>query len=41
LNQAGFRAGGFRLPLVEPDTTAAETIMAEVRRQRIDLAVTV
>ena len=41
LNQAGFRAGGFRLPLVEPDATAAEKIMAEVRRQRIDLAVTV
>lgn len=41
LNQAGFRAGGFRLPLVEPDATAAEKIMSEVRRQRIDLAVTV
>jgi 4-hydroxy-tetrahydrodipicolinate synthase len=41
LNQVGFPAGGFRLPLVEPDATAAEKIMAEVRRQRIDLAVTV
>jgi 4-hydroxy-tetrahydrodipicolinate synthase len=41
LNQVGFPAGGFRLPLVEPDTAAAEKVMAEVRRQRIDLAVTV
>jgi 4-hydroxy-tetrahydrodipicolinate synthase len=41
LNQAGFPAGGHRLPLVEPDAAAAEKIMAEVRRQRIDLAVAV
>jgi 4-hydroxy-tetrahydrodipicolinate synthase len=41
LNQIGFPVGGFRLPLVEPDATAAEKVMAEVRRQRIDLAVTV
>lgn len=41
LNQAGFPAGGFRLPLVEPDAAAAEKVMAEVRRQRIDLAVAV
>ena len=41
LNQVGFPAGGFRLPLVEPDAAAAEKVMAEVRRQRIDLAVTV
>ena len=41
LNQLGFRTGGFRLPLVEPSTEAAEKVMAAVRRQRIDLAVTV
>jgi len=41
LNQVGFPVGGFRLPLVEPDAAAAEKVMAEVRRQRIDLAVTV
>ena len=41
LNQVGFPAGGFRLPLVEPDAAAAEKVMAEVRRQRIDLAVAV
>jgi len=41
LNQVGFRAGGFRLPLVEPSAEAAEIVMAAVRRQRIDLAVTV
>jgi 4-hydroxy-tetrahydrodipicolinate synthase len=41
LNRVGFPAGGFRLPLVEPDGVAAEKVMAEVRRQRIDLAVTV
>ena len=41
LNQAGFPAGGFRLPLVEPDAAAAEKIMAEVHRQHIDLAVAV
>lgn len=41
LNQVGFPAGGFRLPLVEPDPAAAEKVMAEVRRHRIDLAVAV
>jgi len=41
LNAIGFRVGAPRLPLVEPDTEAAERIMAEVRRQRIDLAVAV
>jgi len=41
LNQVGLPAGGFRLPLVEPDAAAADKIMAEVKRQRIDLAVTV
>ncbi len=41
LNQIGFRVGAPRLPLVEPEGAAAEQIVAEVRRQRIDLAVTV
>lgn len=41
LNGIGFRVGGVRLPLVEPDAATGERIMAEVRRQRIDLAVTV
>ena len=41
LNQIGFRVGAPRLPLVEPEGAAAEQIMAEVRRQQIDLAVTV
>ena len=41
LNGIGFSAGKPRLPLVEPDDAAGEAIMAEVRRQRIDLAVAV
>ena len=41
LNQVGFRVGAPRLPLVEPEGDAAERIMAEVRRNRIDLAVAV
>jgi 4-hydroxy-tetrahydrodipicolinate synthase len=41
LNQIGFRVGAPRLPLVEPEGAAAEQIVAEVRRQQIDLAVTV
>jgi 4-hydroxy-tetrahydrodipicolinate synthase len=41
LRQAGFDAGGFRLPLCEPDEAAAEKITAELRRQHIDLAVAV
>jgi len=41
LNQIGFRVGAPRLPLVEPEGTPAEQIVAEVRRQQIDLAVTV
>ena len=41
LNQVGFRVGAPRLPLVEPDGDAAERIVAEVRRSRIDLAVAV
>ncbi len=41
LNQVGFRVGAPRLPLVEPEGEAAERIVAEVRRSRIDLAVAV
>jgi len=41
LNQVGFRVGAPRLPLVEPEGDAAERIMAEVRRSRVDLAVAV
>jgi 4-hydroxy-tetrahydrodipicolinate synthase len=41
LNQVGFRVGAPRLPLVEPEGSAVEQIVAEVRRQQIDLAVTV
>jgi 4-hydroxy-tetrahydrodipicolinate synthase len=41
LNGIGFNVGALRLPLVEPDEAAGEQIMAEVRRQRIDLAVAV
>jgi 4-hydroxy-tetrahydrodipicolinate synthase len=37
----GFRMGGFRLPLCEPDDETGERIMAEVRRHQIDLAVAV
>ena len=41
LNQIGFRVGATRLPLVEPDEAAAESITAEVRRHQIDLTVKV
>jgi 4-hydroxy-tetrahydrodipicolinate synthase len=41
LNGVGFEVGTPRLPLVEPDSDVGERIMAEVRRQRIDLAVAV
>lgn len=41
LNGIGFPVGAPRLPLVEPDAQAGERIMAEVRRQRVDLAVAV
>src|SRR3990170_8501725 len=41
LNVLGFRVGGVRLPLVEPDQAAGERIAAEGRRQRIDLPVAV
>ena len=38
LRQLGWKVGGLRLPLVDPDEAAATKIMAEVRRHRIDLA---
>jgi 4-hydroxy-tetrahydrodipicolinate synthase len=41
IGQLGFDAGGFRLPLCEPDAAAVAAIMAEVRRHQIDLAVAV
>jgi len=37
VNQAGFRVGGLRLPLTEPDADSAAKIMATVRRYTIDL----
>ncbi|MGD0114982.1 MAG: 4-hydroxy-tetrahydrodipicolinate synthase [Dehalococcoidia bacterium] len=39
LRELGCKVGGLRLPLVEPDEAGAAKIMAEVRRQRIDLVV--
>ncbi|MCH8161863.1 MAG: 4-hydroxy-tetrahydrodipicolinate synthase [Chloroflexi bacterium] len=41
MNQIGFSVGGLRLPLCEPDDETGAEIMAEVRRQTIDLAVAV
>src|SRR3990170_606636 len=41
LNVVGFRVGGVRLPLVEPDQVTGERIAAEGGRQRIDLPVAV
>lgn len=41
LNGIGFSVGAPRLPLVEPDEAAGKRIMAEVRRQHVDLAVAV
>jgi 4-hydroxy-tetrahydrodipicolinate synthase len=41
LNGIGFNVGKPRLPLVAPDEAAGEAIMAEVRRQQVDLAVAV
>ena len=41
LNRLGFPAGGFRLPLVEPDEATGERIMASVRKQQVDLTVAV
>ncbi len=41
MNQLGFPAGGVRLPLCGPDESVGEQVMAEVRKHRIDLPVTV
>ncbi len=41
MNQLGFPAGGVRLPLCGPGDSIGEQIMAEVRKHRIDLPVTV
>lgn len=41
LQHLGFAVGGTRLPLVEPDEAGAQRILEEMRRQRIDLTVTV
>ena len=41
LNGVGFSVGGYRLPLVKPDEESGRRIMAEVRRQRLDLTVAV
>ncbi|MDO8616643.1 MAG: 4-hydroxy-tetrahydrodipicolinate synthase [Dehalococcoidia bacterium] len=41
LNGVGFNVGGYRLPLVAPDEESGRRIMAEVRRQRLDLTVAV
>ena len=37
MNQLGFEAGPFRLPLCDPDEASASRIMSEVRRHKIDL----
>ncbi len=37
LNQLGFAAGPFRLPLCEPDEASAARIAGELRRHKIDL----
>jgi 4-hydroxy-tetrahydrodipicolinate synthase len=39
LRQLGWKVGGLRLPLVDPDEAAGATIMDEVRRHHIDLVV--
>ena len=38
LRELGWKVGGLRLPLVDPDEAAGAKIMNEVRRQRVDLA---
>ena len=37
LNQLGFEAGPFRLPLCDPDEASAQRIVTELRRHTIDL----
>ncbi len=41
LNQIGFEVGGLRLPLYDLDGDSSAKLMAEVRRQKIDLPVSV
>jgi 4-hydroxy-tetrahydrodipicolinate synthase len=41
LNRVGFRVGGLRLPLCEPDEATQEKIAAEVARHKVDLTVAV
>ncbi len=41
LNHAGFQVGGLRLPLIEADAAVAESVVAEMGRHQIDLAVAV
>jgi 4-hydroxy-tetrahydrodipicolinate synthase len=39
LNQLGFRVGGYRLPLTEPDKKSADIIMNTVKKYSIDLPI--
>jgi 4-hydroxy-tetrahydrodipicolinate synthase len=41
LNQVGFNAGPFRLPLCDLDEAQSARLMAEVRKVQIDLPVSV
>ncbi|MCH7810934.1 MAG: 4-hydroxy-tetrahydrodipicolinate synthase, partial [Chloroflexi bacterium] len=41
LNRVGCQVGGLRLPLIEADATVAESVVAELSRHQIDLAVAV
>jgi 4-hydroxy-tetrahydrodipicolinate synthase len=41
LNHVGFQVGGLRLPLIEADAAAAESVAGELGRHQIDLAVAV
>jgi 4-hydroxy-tetrahydrodipicolinate synthase len=41
LNRVGFRVGGLRLPLCEPDQATQDKIAAEVARHKVDLPVAV
>ncbi len=41
LNHVGFQVGGLRLPLIEADAAVAESVVAELGRHQIDLAVAV
>lgn len=41
LNHVGFQVGGLRLPLIEADAAVAESVVTELARHQIDLAVAV